>query len=164
MILKKVLSISIILLNLNGFLLNEIQLINDIRTCPAGYYCQTNPLTRTILPQACPPGTYSGVGSTGCTPCKVGHWTIHSASSFCELCPFGHHCANASSTPTPCPIGTFNPSLEQIQCSPCPSGHYTPQLGSSSCTPCPHGHFCGLAHQQPIKCPIGNISNTFPRF
>ena len=140
-----------------------IRAVNDVRACPAGYFCQFNPLTRNAFPQACPPGTFSGVGATSCSPCKVGHWSILPASSFCELCPIGHFCANASAVPTACPLGTYNPSLEQIRCSPCQSGHYTPNLGSALCTPCPHGHSCSLADQQPSKCPPGSLTHRLDR-
>ena len=134
--------------------------LTDASQCPAGYYCTTNLLTRSVTPKGCPPGTFSTGGTTGCRPCAAGYWTIRYASSYCDVCPVGHLCANASLAPTPCPLGMANPSLGQTYCFPCPIGSYTPTLQSPTCTVCPHGHFCNNGAQKPQQCPPGNDRST----
>ena len=130
--------------------------LSDVSQCPMGYSCSLSPLTRSITPKGCPPGTFSTGGMGGCRACSAGHWTIRYASSYCDVCPVGHLCANASLAPTPCPLGTANPSLAQTNCFPCSPGTYTPTLQSPACAACPHGHFCNNAAQQPQQCPPGN--------
>ena len=127
----------------------------EASNCPSGFYCVTDDRARSVTPQACPPGTYSGIGASSCTPCRPGYWTIRYGSSYCDVCPIGHLCPQASSSPQPCPLGSANPSLGQTSCSPCGAGEYTPGLQSPTCAACPHGHFCAEAPDQPKPCPPG---------
>lgn len=124
--------------------------------CPAGYYCVADDRTRTVLPQPCSPGAYSGIGAASCTPCAPGFWTVQYGSSYCDICPVGHFCENPSLVPTPCPLGLYNPTVGQTNCFPCAVGDYTPGLQSPTCTACPHGHYCTDAAEPPQPCPPGN--------
>ena len=133
----------------------SMQIIDDISNCPQGYFCQLDPSTKSITPTFCPPGTSSGVGASTCTPCRSGYFNIRFGSAYCDICPIAHRCANASSPPEPCPLGTANPSLGQIVCTPCLAGFYTPTLQSPACTVCPHGHVCPKADEKPKQCPAG---------
>lgn len=135
--------------------LEEIFPVTRVADCPAGYYCVSNGLTRSITPQPCPAGTYSGIGASICIACAEGYYTVKPASAFCDVCPIGHSCANPTLSPTPCALGTYNPSLGQTGCWPCDAGDYTPTLHSSSCTACPNGHFCETPAEQPKFCPPG---------
>ena len=112
--------------------------------------------TRSINPKGCPPGIFRGTGMSLCTECPAGYWKFRYTSSFCAVCPIGHPCANASLAPTPCPLGTANPSLGQIDCFLCPAGSYTPTRESPTCAVCPQRHFCHNDAQMPKKCPPGN--------
>jgi len=123
--------------------------------CMPGYYCVANDRARSVTPQACPPGTFTGIGAPVCTPCSLGYWTVRYASSYCDVCPIGHMCYNASFFPEPCPLGTANPFLGQPNCFACNTGDYTPGLQSPACATCPHGHFCTDAAEQPKPCPPG---------
>jgi len=136
----------------------------EARNCPSGFYCVSDDRLRSVTPQACPPGTYSGVGASICTPCRSGYWTIRYGSSYCDICPIGHLCPNASSAPQACPLGTANPSLGQTDCFPCAAGDYTPTLQSPACAACPNGYYCGEAADQPKQCPAGKydfINNIY---
>lgn len=130
-------------------------ILTDVSQCPRGYFCTVDPLTRSVNPKQCQPGTSSIGAARVCKPCSAGHWTVRFASSYCDICPVGHLCANASLAPTPCPLGTANPSLGQTNCFACPAGTYTPTLQTPTCAVCPHGHFCNNAAEKPQKCPAG---------
>ncbi len=124
--------------------------------CPAGYYCTADDRTRSVVPQPCPPGTFSGIGASGCTPCTLGYWTVRYGSAYCDVCPIAHFCANPSLHPTPCPLGSYNPTFGQSDCFPCGVGNYTSGLQSPACAACPHGHYCIDAAEPPKPCPPGN--------
>ena len=64
-----------------------------IEDCPAGYYCDA---TRSVTPQPCPVGTFSLLGSPGCTPCQVGFYQISTGKAFCEECPPGKMISSSS--------------------------------------------------------------------
>jgi hypothetical protein len=134
--------------------------IIDASSCPAGFFCVSDDRTRSVTPQACPPGTYSGIGASSCTTCRNGYWTIRYASSYCDICPIGHSCLVPSSVPRPCPLGTANPALAQTSCFPCEDGEYTPGLQSPACAACPHGQYCTDAAEQPKPCPSGKYNFT----
>lgn len=138
--------------------LEEILKSVEAFKCPAGYYCIADDRTRSVTPQPCPPGTFSGIGASSCTPCTLGYWTIRHGSAYCDICPIAHLCPNANSAPVPCPLGSYNPNFGQVVCSPCNVGDYTPGLQSPACTSCPHGHYCIDAAGQPKPCPPGNHS------
>jgi hypothetical protein len=127
----------------------------EVSNCPPGYFCVVDDRTRSITPQKCPLGTYSGGAASACTPCPSGHWNNRHGSAYCDICPIGHKCADASLTPEPCPLGTANPMLGQTTCFPCNAGEYTPKLQSPSCSKCPHGHSCTEPSEQPKQCPPG---------
>ncbi len=135
--------------------LEESLTVVDPLNCPPGYYCVADARTRSITPQPCPPGTFSGFGASSCTPCASSYWTLHYGSSYCDVCPIAHRCPNASSAPEPCPLGTSNPWLGQTICFSCEAGDYTPGLQTPACTACPHGHYCTDAAEQPEPCPPG---------
>ncbi len=41
--------------------------------CMPGYYCVANDRARSVTPQACPPGTFTGIGAPVCTPSSLGY-------------------------------------------------------------------------------------------
>jgi hypothetical protein len=137
--------------------LEESQTPVEVANCPPGYFCVPNVLTRSITPQPCSPGTFSGFGASSCTPCDPGYWTTRHGSSYCDVCPIGHMCSNASMAPEPCPLGTANPWIGLANCFLCGLGDYTSNLQSPACTVCPHGHFCANPAEKPKPCPPGII-------
>jgi hypothetical protein len=105
-------------------------------------------------------------------------------------CPPGSYCPIGSSTPSPCPLGTYNDQTNAqstIGCIPCSPGMYCSSLGltapSGSCAAgsfciagasqasytvagtnygaCPQGSYCPAATGVAIPCPSGTYS-TLP--
>ena len=78
--------------------------------------------------------------------------------SYCEACPPGHYCDDASDRTNiiPCGAGTFAASGKTGSCDTCPAGHacslfedlgvcpegYYSEVGWGSCVICPGGSFC----------------------
>jgi len=97
---------------------------------------------------ACPAGTYSTLDGTQCKTCPGGYlcygqtnrenptdYFLHHG----EICPKGHYCPEGSSTATPCPIGTYQPSYgaKSIgQCLLCPANSFNDKTGQNGCSPC----------------------------
>lgn len=107
--------------------------------------------------------------------------------SLSGLCPKGHTCAAGTIAPTPCPIGTFNPSVGQTVCLPCTPGYFCDEQGMSDETfalkdkKCYAGYYCpnlgtkvdasdgsysvtpallGNVVPNAIKCPKGHYCET----
>ncbi|XP_028563977.2 uncharacterized protein LOC114585457 [Podarcis muralis] len=107
--------------------------------CPRGHYC----LSGTLVPSACPRGTWSG---------EEGNQNLQS----CQACPGGHYC-NGTGLVAPsgrcavgfyCVTGSITPTpTDGISGAPCPMGHFCP-LGSESPTPCPPGSYMAETHAQ----------------
>ncbi|XP_014845642.1 PREDICTED: uncharacterized protein LOC106919650 isoform X3 [Poecilia mexicana] len=181
--------------------------------CPEGKYCYTQqpqeqPITRPTEP--CPDGHYCppGTGHPYTYPCQVGKFRNNThghtaevciscpSGHFCSqlgmdlplLCPQGSYCPDGTSTPKPCPEGTYSShsALSELsQCAPCGGGQYCSgvgltkpsgsckerfycRVGAKSATPadgptgglCPPGGYCPLASTSPIPCPSGTFSNS----
>lgn len=79
-------------------------------------------------------------------------------------CNIGYYCPIASSTITPCPVGTygFKPISNINDCTPCPAGTFNNQLGGtlSSCLNCPTGFYCGTNYSIPTPCPSNHYCPT----
>ncbi|CAF1287225.1 unnamed protein product, partial [Didymodactylos carnosus] len=99
-------------------------------------------------------------GAWRCTNCSEGYYTTKTGSSYCDVCPRGHKCTDASVAPVACPLGTYNDLLEQVECVPCAAGDYTPRDGLTSCEVCPAGHYCLDPAEQPKQCQPGTFSLT----
>ncbi|XP_035857407.1 zonadhesin-like [Sander lucioperca] len=181
--------------------------------CPEGKYCysqqpQEQPITRPT--GVCPHGHYCprGTGYPHTYPCQAGQYrnnTLGHRGEACVLCPSRHYCdrlgthmplvcpqgfycPEGTSTPKPCPEGTYSirsALSDGSECSPCGGGQYCTSVGltepSGSCkerfycregaksaTPvdgptgglCPAGSYCPLASSSPLPCPPGTFSNS----
>ncbi|XP_061734344.1 neurogenic locus notch homolog protein 3-like [Nerophis ophidion] len=139
--------------------------------CPQGFYCPEG----SFFAHPCPEGSYgsrSALGDEGeCSPCGGGRYCtgvgLAKPSGICEgrfycregsksatpvdghtggLCPPGSYCPPASSSPSPCPPGTFSniSGLSRPEdCVRCPPGLYC--LGSNNTAPsgwCSPGYYC----------------------
>lgn len=99
--------------------------------CPAGHYCPSG-ATQEI---ECNPGTFAPIVGHGiCRPCTAG-FTCPNLRTIVPLpCPLGHYCESGTSSFTgeACPIGFYNPNLNQssqADCLPCASGKYCGEKG-----------------------------------
>ncbi|XP_028320851.1 uncharacterized protein LOC114474630 [Gouania willdenowi] len=149
-------------------------------TCPQGYYCPEG----TSAPNACPEGTYgssaalsdesecilcdggrycNGVGLTEPTgSCKERFYCRYGAKSATPvdgpsggLCPSGGYCPPGSSSPRPCPSGTFSNSTglsSEDECVSCPPGFYCSGSNNTSPSgPCWPGFYCTGASASPVQ-------------
>lgn len=76
--------------------------------CYAGYYCEV-----TKAPAPCPVTTYNPVSgandSSYCLPCPGGYFCNDTGMADYNVnpCEPGWYCTNATTSPEPCPIGTY---------------------------------------------------------
>ncbi|KAJ8256943.1 hypothetical protein COCON_G00190950, partial [Conger conger] len=123
--------------------------------CPPGSYGNHSRLTKASECTPCDPGMYcKGSGNTSPTgPCSAGFLCFGGSplpSPTDEVtgarCPPGFYCPVSSSTPRPCPKGSFSEKsglAEPSQCRLCSPGHYCSEAGLSAVTgPCLPGYFC----------------------
>jgi hypothetical protein len=115
--------------------------------CPIGHFCGQ----RTIIPEACPPGTFQpiegGRTSASCVPCSPGSYSGANASSACIGCPIGK--VSESSRASACGVrgrdasrGPPQPSAA-LDCPPLPStALHCPPLPSAALTALKHA--CSL--------------------
>jgi hypothetical protein len=138
---------------------------SNCTTCPAGSYCQGG---LTSISGPCAPGYYCPEGSSiaASVPCESKTYRNSTgARSFldCALCPSGmlctgngtfspitcpagSYCPPGSSSATPCPVATFNPTTGARtvrECLSCLPGFYCNYQGQIAVTgPCQAGYYC----------------------
>ena len=123
-------------------------------TCPPGTFTRddTSNDTRTSFDMACefcPPGEFTDQsGQPECELCTPGFVCLGGTSSATPnnretdrgyRCPKGHYCPLGSPRERPCPQGTFNGFLEQVNissCLNCRNNSYTFLEGQQACRPC----------------------------
>ncbi|GCC23266.1 hypothetical protein chiPu_0001660 [Chiloscyllium punctatum] len=162
----------------------------DWQPCPPGTYSPVDGLARLSECRPCDGGKYcafhNAVEVTG--ECWEGYYCVEGSDSPApELnhsgkagpCPVGHYCPYGTSSPKPCPLGTFSNQSKlvlQSDCMPCIFGHYCGSEGleapSGECWegfyclrgakmpnnpvqddsggPCPQGHYCERAGQENV--------------
>ena len=155
--------------------------INDV--CPPGHYCKEG----SSSPVACPPGfNTSSLGSgslSDCQQCTKGMYCPQSGTVlatrvclrgyFCPsgtvnpaddpdlLCPAGSMCAEGSSIPQPCPLGSYQDSAGQSMCIECPAGYSCGDVsGTVSPRICPVGNRCPLGSSEPLPCSLGTYQDV----
>nr|XP_048683106.1 sushi, von Willebrand factor type A, EGF and pentraxin domain-containing protein 1-like [Caretta caretta] len=157
--------------------------------CPAGYYCLSG--TKAAKQYPCPEGTFSnqtGLSSSkDCRACPGGKFCADAGllipsgpclpRYYCilkarvpnpvndetgDLCPAGHFCPLGSSSPVPCPTGTFLPQSGMAShnaCLPCPGGKFCQGEGLASVSgTCYAGYYCDMESTRPDQkhCPPGS--------
>lgn len=136
----------------------------SINICPGGFYCPaaSNEMSLQIS-TACPAGTFNpNVGSTdlsACIPCTLTGSHCLSGSNSQTPCPAGSYCPSVS-TSVQCPAGTYNPntgSTAVTACLPCTEVGTYCQAGSSVSMPCPAGFYCPSASTF-NNCPTGTYN------
>ena len=123
-------------------LLSVMTSSDDCIPCPAGQSCPTGSDAGIL----CAPGTNQGeTGKATCDLCVAGKYQGSTGATSCEECTRGSYCARGSSTPSPCPGGTYanSTSLTSVgQCVPVEAGYWAP-TGSALPRNCPQaGFYC----------------------
>ncbi|XP_053503641.1 sushi, von Willebrand factor type A, EGF and pentraxin domain-containing protein 1-like [Ictalurus furcatus] len=154
--------------------------------CQAGYFCPAG----SSEPIPCLPGAFcNAIGlALPSGPCAAGYYCTGEATQSKptdgitgDICPPGSYCAEGSSEPEPCPVGTFSAVAglkHRSQCQSCRAGHYCSTRGlrapTAPCSqgywcppgqtddlalPCPLGHQCPLGSPAPVLCPSGTYQD-----
>eukprot|EP00762_Andalucia_godoyi_P006881 ANDGO_08333.mRNA.1 variant len=128
--------------------------------CVPGYYCEINK-----SPVPCPPKTFnarnSATDASYCLPCPDSYYCPVSGISVYQVypCPPGSYCFNATTTPEPCPAGTYRPiglgGNPKNDCLVCPQGQYCPNAGMVSPLNCPAKYYCPSGSSSPQTCLAG---------
>ena len=101
----------------------------NCKVCPAGKCCPEETNVNEKDPKTCEAGYYCEAGSGDCRH---------------KVCTKGHYCPSGSSSPTPCPGGTYRETTggtSESSCAKCSAGTYS-AAGASSCTTCTAGYYC----------------------
>jgi hypothetical protein len=150
--------------------------------CPVGHYCETG----SILPQACPAGTFNNkIGSdspSDCVSCPGGFYCQGTGNKTpTGKCTAGYYCTGnssvatqfesqpgyysttGSSNQTACPPTTYNMEHRKSHCDTCPAGFYCPISGLRNYTAymCPPGRYCPPGTDNPYRCPAGTFSPLY---
>jgi hypothetical protein len=132
--------------------------------CPAGQYCESSGMT--VEGQTCNSGYYSLAGSSACTACGFGRYSVAQPSlgaSSCTACDttpptnfkttgneYSSSCAYCNpgyggtgptgTTCSMCPAGSFANRIKwTATCELCARNYYAPSPGMTACLPCPAG-------------------------
>lgn len=130
--------------------------------CAVGHYCPSGTNSSTQFP--CPAGTFINV-------------TTGVSMADCVACPTGHFCPAASESPTPCSVGTYNPTPNAYTdgmitssllvsshpaCTSCDAGMYCPTTGLSAATlQCAPGSYSAAGASACSACPEGYFCPSF---
>ncbi|XP_048369079.1 uncharacterized protein LOC125442027 [Sphaerodactylus townsendi] len=180
--------------------------------CTAGWYCPRSAAQASGLIRMCQAGTFCPEGSYVPVPCTPGFYCASSELAapsgpcdggfYCtggstipnptdgavgDICPRGHVCPQGSSSPSPCPVGSFfahRGGRSMQDCRPCVAGWFCSRQGQSSpegsckegwfCPEgsvsdqnpdhlCPPGHFCPAGSPEPKPCPAGKYQDEVGR-
>ena len=96
--------------------------------CPAGYQCVDGIAT------ACQPTESAPGGSSRCTTCADGKYSIIAAAASCTPCDAGYACINGAKAP--CSRGKFAEDGSP-RCTTCADGLFALTAGASVCDACP---------------------------
>ncbi len=115
--------------------------------CASGRYSDVRDLPAC---DPCPPGFFSGGGSTACTACGAGSFAALPESGSCTLCAAGRYLggrqASSPGACVACPSGSFSAASGSALCAACPPGRSTSGAeGAVACASCAPGTFAGAA-------------------
>mmetsp|Transcript_25097 Transcript_25097/g.27849 ORF Transcript_25097/g.27849 Transcript_25097/m.27849 type:complete len:558 (+) Transcript_25097:3592-5265(+) len=126
----------------------------DCIACDAGKFCDEEGLS--AVKADCAAGFYCTTGSPFEKP------AIDDVSNNYGRCPTGHHCATATSTPTPCVAGKYSAMTklaDDTHCKDCEPGSYCETAGLTAPTGlCEPGYNCavGSSTAQAAECTAKN--------
>jgi len=110
--------------------------------CPVGTFSNDVNLKEVSECAPCPPGKYCPIGTTdpSSNNCNAGSYCVKGSSEqgpttnthqigteINGLCPEGYYCEAGTVSPTPCPLGKYNPNTggsSSSSCLACPAGKY----------------------------------------
>ena len=160
-----------------GFYCSKINGGDKTGECWGGYYCKGK--SHTPMQFETDPGHYSKNGSRSQTPCEPGEFQPEPGQSSCNICeagyycgeermtymkvcPAGHFCRESSTTPEPCPRGSFSNATARTKpeaCLICPKGKYCQDIKLKEPTDdCEAGFFCWGGAESPE--PVFNDDNS----
>jgi hypothetical protein len=145
----------------------------DEFACPPGSYSSSTSLTAAEECTPCPAGQHCvGGGNAPTGPCSTGHYcplrtaraddnacpagtytnaTSLAAASQCDACDVGRYCEAGTTTPVPCPAGSFANT----------TGSSAPGPGAyPACVRCPAGYECSMGSVNPSPCGVGRVSDV----
>jgi sugar lactone lactonase YvrE len=99
-----------------------------------------------VVPCYCLANFNSAIGFGPCAPCPAGTDAVASASVNCSSCAIGFFSPSPGQPCRSCTPGFYSNSQSgSTGCTPCPAGTYLPSVGAlvSSCIPCPDGTASG---------------------
>lgn len=141
------------------------------RECPPGYNCPVASSATSLV--ECGGGTYNpfvrGRSSSDCYSCLAGFYCPAATAEYRDFpCTPGNYCTASSTTPTECPVGTFNPvygAKTIAECRPCTQGFYCP-LATAVPSICQAGYICPLmtTSSTDYPCPAGTYNGQTNRF
>jgi hypothetical protein len=167
-----------------GFICNSTALSSVSIKCIVGYYCPAKTIVPlpcpagTYMPYGgakvdteciiCPPGKYCvggnaapdglcaegyacSLGAPQSSPQNIYKFELDSIPG---KCPMGYFCPQGSSSPQPCPPGTYQGATGSASCNKCPKGKYCDEYGLTvAVRECAFGYLCilGAKHPRPIN-------------
>ena len=132
--------------------------------CPAGRFCATT--GQSDVSGVCQAGHYCAGADRVADPGTLNDVVADIEQGTSGFCPPGYYCLGGTSTPTPCPLGTYSASTGATSlsaCLSCDAGMYCAVEGLTQPTgPCSAGYFCpaGANSHDPAPlqyiCPVGS--------
>lgn len=125
--------------------------------CPKGYYCGSTTTSATSLQTGGSLWSKSSDLSGGCfngTYCGLG--MTRSPDLLRDSCPAGFYCPVKTTSPLPCPGGTYSVSTGRSSLSDCvwtPQGYYSTQNSTSPNGRCSPGYYCPAQSTTPTEIP-----------
>lgn len=156
----------------------NLEEVANCTSCDGGKYCESQGLTS--ITGTCEAGYYCATESISLKPTLDTSTAVEANQRF-GPCWTGYYCEADTTTPTPCPEGTYNDALmgkALSDCKPCLPGQYCAGTGnkapdancdagyycpgsSISATPateCAAGEYCPAGSSMATKCPAGTHS------
>lgn len=153
--------------------------IGDCGYCPAGKICAIGGIPKPCWPgHFCPYNDtiykcnkttyldeYGGKSPMDCKVCPAGYYCYKEGMTNYTVspCPPGFYCYEATSSPVPCPAGTYKSEAgaENItECNLCPAGYYCPNTNMTvNGTQCDRGMFCPPGSKLQTICQAGYYCN-----
>ena len=142
----------------NGSLASEQTSAICAGLCPAGFTCGE---AATVEPAICPKAHFCPEGTSVAQTCGKGTFSnatrLRSAAE-CTAVLSGYYATAGSTLPTPCAVGTAQPSAGMDSCVKCLKGTFQDKEGQSSCRICGAGSFSANV----LSCEVCQVGEYCP--